>query len=62
MNVFWNVALCCLVETNRRFRGAYCLSIISNLTYIERRGRVISTPASYSEGPGLKYLPEDQLS
>jgi hypothetical protein len=25
MTVFWDVALCGLVETDQRFRGAYCL-------------------------------------
>jgi hypothetical protein len=25
MTVFWDVALCILVEIERRFRGAYCL-------------------------------------
>jgi hypothetical protein len=25
MTVFWDVALCSLVEINRRFRDAYCL-------------------------------------
>jgi hypothetical protein len=25
MNIFWVVALCSLVEFDRRFRGAYCL-------------------------------------
>jgi hypothetical protein len=25
MTVFWDVALCSLVEIDRRFRGAYCL-------------------------------------
>jgi len=25
MTVFWDIALCCLVEIERRFRGAYCL-------------------------------------
>jgi hypothetical protein len=24
MSVFWNIAPCSLVETDRRFRGAYC--------------------------------------
>jgi hypothetical protein len=28
----------------------------------ERRGRVVSTPASYSGGPGLKSRPGDRLS
>jgi hypothetical protein len=27
----------------------------------ECRGRVVTTPASYSGGPGLKSQPEDQL-
>jgi hypothetical protein len=25
ITVFWDVAACCLVETDRRFRGVYCL-------------------------------------
>jgi hypothetical protein len=25
INVFWGVASCSLVETGRRFKGAYCL-------------------------------------
>jgi hypothetical protein len=25
MCVFWHVAPCCLVETDRRFRGTYCI-------------------------------------
>jgi hypothetical protein len=25
MTVVWDVVLCCLVEIDRRFRGAYCL-------------------------------------
>jgi hypothetical protein len=29
MAVFWNVASCLLVDTNRRFRGAYCLHGVS---------------------------------
>jgi hypothetical protein len=28
----------------------------------ERCGRVVNTPAYYSEGPGLKSWPEDRLS
>jgi hypothetical protein len=28
---------------------------------IERRGRVVNTPASYSRGPGFKYCPGDRL-
>jgi hypothetical protein len=32
------------------------------LSCIERCGRVVSTPASYSGGPGFKSRPRDRLS
>jgi hypothetical protein len=34
MTVFWYVALCSLVETDWRFRGAYCLHLQSNETLV----------------------------
>jgi hypothetical protein len=39
---------------------------VVNLVYIdtaiERRGRVVFIPASYSGGPGFKFWPGDRLS
>jgi hypothetical protein len=32
MTAFWDVAPCCLVDVDRRFRGAYCLHHLSPLT------------------------------
>jgi hypothetical protein len=37
--VFWNVALCSLVDNDRRFRGAYCLN---------RKGAVSQKTAIFS--------------
>jgi hypothetical protein len=30
MTVFWDVAPCCLVEIDRSFRGAYCLTHLND--------------------------------
>jgi hypothetical protein len=42
MAVFWDIALCGLVETDRRFRGPYCLHHqgidIYHLTFIKSVG------------------------
>jgi hypothetical protein len=37
-------------------------SSFANLEFTERRGRVVSTPASYLGGPGFKSWPGDRLS
>jgi hypothetical protein len=57
MTVLWNVALCCLVESYRRFRGAYCLhhQTLSNpLLYLNPhfRARLINRP----DDGGSKHL------
>jgi hypothetical protein len=30
MTIFWDIAPCSLVETDRHFRGAYCLNLQGN--------------------------------
>jgi hypothetical protein len=62
--VFWDVAPCCLVHTDVRFEGAYCLHhqsdefisylcIFSLVTRNEHMGRLIKNIYAFSSRPNL---------
>jgi hypothetical protein len=49
---------CSQVKFDQHLRGAYCLRHQGGT---ERRGRVVKTPSSYSEGPVFKPRPGHPL-
>jgi hypothetical protein len=48
MTVVWDVARCSLVETDRRFRGAYCLHHRPEDNHLHRLCSICNAYASYS--------------
>jgi hypothetical protein len=54
MTVFWNVARCSLVETDRRFRGAYCLHHLPDDGAVRASPRLVNF---YETTP--RNIPED---
>jgi hypothetical protein len=52
-----------LDRLSTRLKNLYCVVVIISIAnVIERRGRVVNSPASYSRGPMLKSRSGDRLS
>jgi hypothetical protein len=57
MTVFWDVAPCCRVEIDRRFRGAYCLHHYQGALMMEVVGT--SETLAYFYETTWRNIPED---
>jgi hypothetical protein len=57
MSVFWVVAPCTLINTDRRFRAAYCSIIVVTLPLVMEAVCTSETSVSFNETPRC-YIPE----
>jgi hypothetical protein len=57
MSVFWVVAPCTLINTDRRFRAAYCSIIVVTLPLVMEAVCTSETSVSFNETP-RRYIPE----